>query len=96
MEKLHTIKAFLEMAGRRMHTPHPTTLYSLSARGHKLQKPSKEFGIFQSLGTINFVIFTKKRSQKGGHGPMVPLLNTLQYKNFTNYTEGLLFLSRKK
>ena len=27
------------------------------APGHKLQKPSKEFGIFQSLGTISFVLF---------------------------------------
>ena len=27
-----------------------------SAPGHKLQKSSKESGIFQSLGTINFVI----------------------------------------
>ena len=28
-----------------------------SAPGHKLQKPSKESGIFQSLGTINFVLY---------------------------------------
>ena len=39
------------------------------APGHKLQKLSKESGIFQSLGTISFVIFTKKQSQKG-HGTM--------------------------
>ena len=25
--------------------------------GHKLQKPSKEFSIFQFLGTISFVLF---------------------------------------
>ena len=37
------------------------------ATGHKLQKPSKESGIFQSLGTISFVLFfTKRQSQKGG------------------------------
>ena len=29
----------------------------VSAPGHKLQKSSKESGIFQSLGTINFVLF---------------------------------------
>ena len=28
-----------------------------SAPGRKLQKPSKESGIFQSLGTISFVLF---------------------------------------
>ena len=40
----------------------------VSAPGHKLQKPSKESGIFQSLGTINFVLFTKRQSQKGEGG----------------------------
>ena len=39
MEKLYTLKIFLKMAGGRMHIPHPTP-------GHKLQKPSKESGIF--------------------------------------------------
>ena len=55
MEKLHTSKAFLKMAGGKMRTPHPTSL--VSAPGHKLQKPSKESDIFQSFGTINFVLF---------------------------------------
>ena len=54
MEKLYTSKTFLKMAGGGMHTPHPTPR---SAPGHKLQQPSKESGIFQSLGTINFVLF---------------------------------------
>ena len=31
-------------------TPHP-------ASGHKLQKPSKESGLFQSLGTIRLILF---------------------------------------
>ena len=48
-----------------------------SAPGHKLRKPSKESGIFQSLGTINFVLFIKRRSRKGDHGPMALSLNTL-------------------
>ena len=38
----------------------------VSAPGHKLHKPSKESGIFQSLGIINFVLFTKKQNQRGG------------------------------
>ena len=37
----------------------------VSAPGHKLQKPSKESGLFQSLGTFDFVLFTKRQSQKG-------------------------------
>ena len=47
-----------------MHTYYPTP--PVSAAGHKLQKPSKASGIFQSLGTINFVLFTKRQSQMGG------------------------------
>ena len=52
---------------------------SESAPGHKLQKPSKEFGIFQSLGAISFVFFTKRHSQKGGHSVMLTPLNTLLF-----------------
>ena len=58
MEKLYTSKTFSKwLVGECM----PLIL----APGHKLQKPSKESGLFQSLGTINFVFFfTKRRSQK--------------------------------
>ena len=35
------------------------------APGHKLQKPSKESGTFQSLGTISLVRFYKKAESKG-------------------------------
>ena len=56
--KIVYIINIFEMAGGRMHAPHPI------APGHKLQKPSKESGLFQSLGTINFFFFTKRRSQK--------------------------------
>ena len=55
MEKLYASKTCLKMAGGRMYTPHPTPLDP--PQGHKLQKPLKEYGIFQSLGTIGFVIF---------------------------------------
>ena len=54
MVKLYTSKTFSKMAGGRINTPQPTPG---SAPGHKLQKPSKESGIFQPLGTINFVLF---------------------------------------
>ena len=64
MKKLYTYasKTLLKMAGGSMHT---LILSPESTPGHKLQKPSKESGIFQSLGTISFVFsFTKKQSQK--------------------------------
>ena len=38
------------------------------APGHKLQKLSKESGVIQSLGTISYVFFTKRQSQKRGGG----------------------------
>ena len=48
------------------------------ATGHKLQKPSKESGIFQSLGTISFVLFLLKGRVKKGEGwHNGPPLNTL-------------------
>ena len=55
MKKMYSSKQFLKMAGGRMLTPCPIPG---SAPGHvKLQKPSKESDIFQSLGTISFVLF---------------------------------------
>ena len=54
MEKLYTSKTFLKMAGERMRTLHSIPG---SAPGHKLQRPSNESGIFQSLGTIGIVHF---------------------------------------
>ena len=43
------------------------------APGHKLQKPSKESGIFQSLGTISIVPSTKRQIQNGRrHGTIAP------------------------
>ena len=62
MKKLYTSKTFSKTAGGRRHTPHPTL--PRSAPGHTLQKPSKESGIFQSHGTINFVDFLLKDKVK--------------------------------
>ena len=69
MEKLFMPKAFLKMAGERMHAPHPTTLYLLLAISYRKHQKSD---IFQSLSTITFVLFTKRQSQKGGgrHAPI--------------------------
>ena len=67
MEKLQTSKIFSKTTGGRRHTPHLTPLRS--APGHKLQKPSKESGIFQSHGTINFVNFSlKDKVKRRGRG----------------------------
>ena len=54
--------------------------------GHKLQKTSKESGIFQSLGTISFAFFfTKRQSQKRGPWPTLsPPLNTLLTQDLSN------------
>ena len=64
------------------------------APGHKLQKPSKTYGMFQSLGTISSLLFlfTKKQSQKGGgHGTRAAPLNTLLRGRFRQ-REALSYL----
>ena len=53
-----------------MHTPHPTPLDPPLAIS--MQKPSKEYGIFQLLGTINFVLVYKKTKSKGGGEAQCP------------------------
>ena len=60
-----------------MHTPYP--IPPGSAPGHKPQKPLKESGIIQSLGTsINFVFFLLKgRVKKEGMAQRPPTLYTL-------------------
>ena len=88
MKKLYTSKTILKMAGGRMHTSHPTLGL---ATGHKLQKPSKESGMFQSLGTISFVLFLLKGRVKKGEGwHNGPPLNTLLVINISNI--GPIFL----
>ena len=58
MEKLYVSKAFLKMAGGRMHASHPTP--PVPVPGYKLQKPSKESGIFQTLAPLILFFFTKR------------------------------------
>ena len=68
IEKLYrpTSKTFLKVAGGNMHTPHPTHL----AIGSATETIKRVSGIFQSLGTINFVLFYQKVESKGGGGGM--------------------------
>ena len=73
MEKLYASKTTLKMAGRGCIL---LILPPRSVPSHKLQKPSKEYGIFQLLGTINFVLVYQKAESKGGAWPNAPL-NTL-------------------
>ena len=65
------------MAGGRVHTSHPSSTPVDPPLGpdHKLQKPSKEFGIFQSHGTISFVLFYYKAVSKKGAGMAQCLLS---------------------
>ena len=73
MKKLYISKSFPKrLVGGGIDTPHPTPP-PRSAPGHKLQKPSKESGTFQSHGTIYFVNFLlkdkfKRRGPGGGGG----------------------------
>ena len=50
-----------------MHNCIPLILPPGSASGHKLQKSSKESGIFHSLAAISLVLFYQKAELKGGH-----------------------------
>ena len=65
--KIVCIKNILKMVGVRMHT-YPASYPPGSAPGHKQQKPSKESGMFQCLGTVNFVLLLLKGTVKWGGG----------------------------
>ena len=66
MEKLHTSKTFLKMAGGSwMHTPHPTPTppQAISYGNHQ-----KSLACFSHLAPLTLFFFAKKQSQKGGGG----------------------------
>ena len=71
MEKLcsrpYESKAFLKMAGGKMHAPYRTPL-AISYRNHQ-----KSLAYFSHLAPLILFFFTKKQSQKGGHGSMLPI-----------------------
>ena len=58
MEKLYVYKNIFQNGW--WEEAYPSSYPPGSAPGRKLQKPSKEYGIFQSLGTISFVNFLLK------------------------------------
>ena len=69
-EKWYTPKTLLKMAGRRMHTSHPTPLdppLTISYRNHQ-----KSLAYFSHLAPLILLFFTKRQSQKGGDGTMPP------------------------
>ena len=55
-EHLETSRRFEKELGHLLPQKSLLTPLPVSDPGHKLQKPSKESGLFQSLGTINFVV----------------------------------------
>ena len=58
MEKLYTSEAFLKMAGGRMYISHSTLLdLPMAVTTETIKRVWQRIGIFQSLGTINFVLF---------------------------------------
>ena len=78
MEKLYrpTSKAFLKMAGERIHTPHPTPLdppLAISHRNHQ-----KSLAYFSHLAPLILFFFTKRQSKGRAMAQYtLPPLNTL-------------------
>ena len=79
MEKLNLLKTFLKMAGGRMHTPHPNSLYPPPAISYRNHQKSRTHFSHLAVGTINLVLFTTRLSQKRGAwlNALLPPLNTL-------------------
>ena len=59
MEKLYSSKAFLKMAGGKMHTPYPPPLYPLQAISHGNHQ--KSLAYFSHLAPLILFFFTKKQ-----------------------------------
>ena len=72
MEKFYTSKAFLKMAGGRMHTPNPTSLDPPLATSYGNHE--KSLAYFIHLAPLVLFFFTKRQRQKGigGHGTTSP------------------------
>ena len=64
MEKLYTLKTFLKMAGGRMHTLHPTSLYPPLAISYRNYQKSVAY--FSPLAPLILFFFTKRQSQNRG------------------------------
>ena len=80
MEKLYTSYTFLKMAGGKMHTPYPISLYpppAICYRNHQ-----KSLAYFSHLAPLILCFLLKGRVRRGGEGallnaPSPPYLNTL-------------------
>ena len=75
MEKLYASKAFLKMAGGRMHAPHPTPLYPRQAISYRINL-QKSLAYFSHLAPLILFFFTKGQSQKEGGGGGMAQLHT--------------------
>ena len=64
MEKLYALKAFLKMAGERMHAPHLTSLDSLQATSYRNHQ--KNLAYFSHLAPLVLFLFIKRQSQNEG------------------------------
>ena len=69
MEKLCTSKTLLKIAGGKMH-PHLTPLDPPLAVSYRNDQKSLVY--FSHLAPLILFFLTKKQSQKGEHGPMLP------------------------
>ena len=71
------IKTFSKMAGGEMHISHPIPLdppLAISYKNHQ-----KSLAYFSHLAPLILLVFTKRLSQKEGHGVMPPPpLNTIR------------------
>ena len=74
------------MDNERIHTPY--SIPPVSAPNHKLQKPSKESGIFWSLVTINLNVLSLKGNIKP---PLNTLLRTPLMLLCKNYGDPIIF-----
>ena len=70
MEKLYTSKAFLKMAGGRMHVLHPSSLDPLLAISYRNHQ--KSLAYFSHSAPLILFFFSKKLSQKGGMAQCSP------------------------
>ena len=66
-EKLYTSKTFLKRAGGRMHSLPLILPLDISYGNHQ-----KSLAYFSHLAPLVLFFFTKRQSQKGGHGTMLP------------------------
>ena len=90
MKKLYASKTFLKMAGGRMHTPHPTSLYPPPAISYRNDQKSLVY--FSHLAPLILFFLLKGRVKRGGYGSMPPI----KYSTAWTHAIFLLTLSCEK